>query len=339
MIEEVRGEGLMVGLKAQGSAGEFRRGVRSAQKISRHSRRRQCRAAVAAACRHRRGNRRGGAAARCCLRRGRGAPPGRDQLIERMNAPVQTAPRHFLGLLDLSTAELRRILDMAAAMKKARVKGVSPTTRPLAGKTLAMIFDRPSTRTRVSFDIGMRELGGETIMLTGAEMQLGRGETIADTARVLSRYVEAIVIRVLSQDDLLELACQRDGSGHQRAHQAVASVPGAGGPPYVRGKARPDPRPQDRLVGRLEQRAVVLGRRVGAVRLHPRHRLPARIAADEASAGPGFGRRARKSLCARTRRSRSRTPRRSSPIAGCRWATRTRAGGRTCSPPIRSTAG
>ena len=69
-----------------------------------------------------------------------------------------------------------------------------------------MIFDRPSTRTRVSFDVGMRELGGETIMLTGAEMQLGRGETIADTARVLSRYVEAIVARILSQDDLFEMA-------------------------------------------------------------------------------------------------------------------------------------
>jgi ornithine carbamoyltransferase len=123
-----------------------------------------------------------------------------------MNAPVQAAPRHFLGLLDLSTAELRRILDLAAAMKKVRVKGAPSATRPLAGKTLAMIFDRPSTRTRVSFDIGMRELGGETVMLTGAEMQLGRGETIADTARVLSRYVEAIVIRILSQADLLELA-------------------------------------------------------------------------------------------------------------------------------------
>jgi ornithine carbamoyltransferase len=123
-----------------------------------------------------------------------------------MNAPVQTGPRHFLGLLDLSTAELRRILDMAAAMKKARIKGAPSAKRPLAGKTLAMIFDRPSTRTRVSFDIGMRELGGETIMLTGAEMQLGRGETIADTARILSRYVEAIVIRILSQDDLFELA-------------------------------------------------------------------------------------------------------------------------------------
>ena len=60
-----------------------------------------------------------------------------------------------------------------------------------------MIFDRPSTRTRVSFDVAMRELGGETIMLTGAEMQLGRGETIADTARVLSRYVDAIMIRTL----------------------------------------------------------------------------------------------------------------------------------------------
>ena len=91
-------------------------------------------------------------------------------------------------------------------MKAARVKGAEPAPRPLAGKTLAMIFDRPSTRTRVSFDVGMRELGGETIMLTGAEMQLGRGETIADTARVLSRYVDAIVIRILDHDDMLEMA-------------------------------------------------------------------------------------------------------------------------------------
>ncbi len=123
-----------------------------------------------------------------------------------MRPRIQAAPRHFLDLLDLSTDELRRILDTAGAMKRARVKGVPPHARPLAGKTLAMIFDRPSTRTRVSFDVGMRELGGETIMLTGAEMQLGRGESIADTARVLSRYVEAIVIRILSQEDLEELA-------------------------------------------------------------------------------------------------------------------------------------
>jgi ornithine carbamoyltransferase len=122
-----------------------------------------------------------------------------------MNA-VKTAPRHFLGLLDHSTAELRRILDFAERMKEARVRGEPPQWRPLAGKTLAMIFDRPSTRTRVSFDVGMRELGGETIMLTGDEMQLGRGETIADTARVLSRFVEAIIIRILSEEDVIEMA-------------------------------------------------------------------------------------------------------------------------------------
>jgi ornithine carbamoyltransferase len=114
--------------------------------------------------------------------------------------------RHFLGLLDLTTAELRSILEMAAAMKKARIKGSARGTRPLQGKTLAMIFDRPSTRTRVSFDLAMRELGGETIMLTGSEMQLGRGETIADTARVLSRYVDAIVIRILNPNHMLEMA-------------------------------------------------------------------------------------------------------------------------------------
>ena len=123
-----------------------------------------------------------------------------------MNAAVQTAQRHFLNLLDLSAGELRRILDVSGAIKRSRAKGVPSEWRPLAGKTLAMIFDRPSTRTRVSFDVGMRELGGETIMLTGAEMQLGRGETIADTARVLSRYVEAIVVRILSQDEMLEMA-------------------------------------------------------------------------------------------------------------------------------------
>ena len=101
-----------------------------------------------------------------------------------MSATVQTQPRHFLDLLELSTGQLRGILNSAAAIKAARVKGAEASSRPLVGKTLAMIFDRPSTRTRVSFDVGMRELGGESIMLTGAEMQLGRGETIADIAKV-----------------------------------------------------------------------------------------------------------------------------------------------------------
>jgi ornithine carbamoyltransferase len=114
--------------------------------------------------------------------------------------------RHFLDLSDIPKNELRRVLSAAAGMKARRIKGTPPRERPLAGKVLAMIFDRPSTRTRVSFDIGMRELGGDTVMLTGAELQIGRGESIADTARVLSRYVDAIVIRILNHDDMTELA-------------------------------------------------------------------------------------------------------------------------------------
>jgi ornithine carbamoyltransferase len=78
--------------------------------------------------------------------------------------------------------------------------------RPLKGRVLAMIFDRPSTRTRVSFDVAMRQLGGETIVLAGSEMQIGRGETISDTARVLSRYVDAIMVRMLDHAALAELA-------------------------------------------------------------------------------------------------------------------------------------
>jgi ornithine carbamoyltransferase len=114
--------------------------------------------------------------------------------------------RHFLDLTDFSGDELRRVLDASAAIKARRRKGELAAERPLAGKVLGMVFDKPSTRTRVSFDVGMRELGGETIMLTGAEMQLGRGETIADTARVLSRYVDAIMIRILDHDMMTELA-------------------------------------------------------------------------------------------------------------------------------------
>ena len=114
--------------------------------------------------------------------------------------------RHFLDLADHSGEELRRILDVSASLKAQRRKGEAPRERPLAGKMLAMVFDKPSTRTRVSFDVAMRELGGETIMLTGQEMQLGRGETIADTARVLSRYVSAIMIRILDHAMMLDMA-------------------------------------------------------------------------------------------------------------------------------------
>jgi ornithine carbamoyltransferase len=112
--------------------------------------------------------------------------------------------RHFLDLTDIPAAELQRMIASSRAMKERLKNGHKD--HPLAGKTLAMIFDKPSTRTRVSFDVAMRQLGGEAIMLTGQEMQLGRGETIADTARVLSRYVDAIMIRILDHADLMELA-------------------------------------------------------------------------------------------------------------------------------------
>jgi ornithine carbamoyltransferase len=121
-------------------------------------------------------------------------------------------PRHFLDLSEMPLHELRTVLDASATMKarlkKSKASNVpaGDVDQPLKGKTLAMIFEKPSTRTRVSFDVGMRQLGGEAIMLTGQEMQLGRGETIADTARVLSRYVDAIMIRILSHDSLVELA-------------------------------------------------------------------------------------------------------------------------------------
>ncbi|PTE07176.1 ornithine carbamoyltransferase [Mesorhizobium helmanticense] len=111
--------------------------------------------------------------------------------------------RHFTDLSAVSAGDLRFMLD-DAVVRKARLKA-GERTKPLEGKVLAMIFDKPSTRTRVSFDVGMRQLGGETIMLTGTEMQLGRSETIADTAKVLSRYVDAIMIRTTSHERLLEL--------------------------------------------------------------------------------------------------------------------------------------
>ena len=118
-------------------------------------------------------------------------------------------PRHFLDLAVIDGETLRGILNNAHDRKAARAElgraEPDPDT-PLKGKLLAMIFERPSTRTRVSFDVAMRQLGGQTLLLNGSEMQLGRGETIADTARVLSRYVDAIMLRTASHATLRELA-------------------------------------------------------------------------------------------------------------------------------------
>lgn len=117
--------------------------------------------------------------------------------------PPPAPPRHFLDLCDLSEAELRHVLELGRAFKAGR--GVL-ATRPLEGRALALIFEKPSTRTRVSFEVAMRRLGGEVVVLSAKEMQLGRGETVADTARVLSRYVDAIMLRTDSAAKLAELA-------------------------------------------------------------------------------------------------------------------------------------
>ena len=113
--------------------------------------------------------------------------------------------RHFLDIRDFDTATLQAMLDDAAAMKAA-LKGGVGTAKPLSGKSVAMIFEKPSTRTRVSFEVGISQLGGSPLMLSAQDLQIGRGESIEDTARVLSRYVDAITIRCFSHDTLLTLA-------------------------------------------------------------------------------------------------------------------------------------
>jgi ornithine carbamoyltransferase len=117
--------------------------------------------------------------------------------------------RHFIDICDFDPATLRAMLDDARARKQARIgmpRGMVDSDRPLEGRVLALIFDRHSTRTRISFDVAMTQLGGTNIMMSGRDMQLAREETIADTARVLSRYVDAVMIRLLDHDMVRELA-------------------------------------------------------------------------------------------------------------------------------------
>ncbi len=125
------------------------------------------------------------------------------------------SPKHFLDIWNVEASDLRAILDSAHAMKKARkgwTKGRIDADAPLDGHTLAMIFEKSSTRTRFSFDMGMRQLGGTSITATSSDMQLGRGETIEDTAQVLSRYIDAVMIRANEHTDV-------------EAFAKVASVP------------------------------------------------------------------------------------------------------------------
>jgi ornithine carbamoyltransferase len=112
--------------------------------------------------------------------------------------------RHFLDIHHTSKDTLREIMNLAVELKRQQKNGIS--NAPLRGKHLAMIFEKPSTRTRVSFEVGIRQLGGDAVILDNQTSQLGRGETIEDTARVLSRYVDMIMVRCFAHQTLLDLA-------------------------------------------------------------------------------------------------------------------------------------
>ena len=122
-------------------------------------------------------------------------------------------PKHFLSLADIQASELRSILDEAHRMKKNRIglrKGELDKDAPLKGETIALIFEKPSTRTRFSFDMAIKQLGGSSITANSNEMQLGRGETIEDTAKVLSGYLDAIMLRANNHETIISLAANAD---------------------------------------------------------------------------------------------------------------------------------
>ncbi len=119
-------------------------------------------------------------------------------------APETSKVKHFLDLDRFETATLREMIEWGKGFKRGQVPGGE--AKPFAGKALAMVFEKHSTRTRVSFERAIRQLGGDAIVLEAQGSQLGRGETVADTARVLSRYVDAIMIRTTSEANLLEMA-------------------------------------------------------------------------------------------------------------------------------------
>ena len=228
----------------------------------------------------------------------------------------------------------------ASVAMKAKLKAQEKRApKPLEGKTLAMIFEKPSTRTRVSFDVGMRQLGGESIMLTGAEMQLGRGETIADTARVLSRYVDAIMIRILNHEALLELA----------AHATVPVING------LTRRSHPCQVMAD-LMTFEEHRGPIEGRTVAwtgddnnvlASWVHAAERFKFKLnVATPPQLAPNKAMKDWIKATRRADRARHRSggrgraaPIASSPTPGSRWATRTASTATTCSSPIRSMPG
>ena len=261
-----------------------------------------------------------------------------DRCGGRLNA---AAPWAIRSVISSTCRPFRRPISgrcsTMPADRKSRLKA-GERSRPFEGKVLAMIFDKPSTRTRVSFDVAMRQLGGETIMLTGTEMQLGRSETIADTAKVLSRYVDIIMIRTTAHARLLELA-------------ENATVPVING---LTDETHPCQLMAD-VMTYEEHRGSVAGRTFawtgdGNNVLHSlleasaRFQFGLRVAVPEGSEPAGeicrLGEAANGGahrVHAHRPRRPSATPTASSPTPGSRWARSIAPAATTCSCPIRST--
>ena len=161
--------------------------------------------------------------------------------------PVSLSGRDLLRITDLVPAEAEAILDLAEELKLDR-------TPRLPGRTLGLIFGQPSTRTRISFGVAIVQLGGGFVTLTPQEMQLSRGESLSDTAHVLSRYLDALAIRVLSHDELEQWAAAAQIPGDQRADLGRASLPGARRRAHDPAAARRPRRRQDRVGRRRHER-------------------------------------------------------------------------------------
>ena len=270
-IRDVRGDGLLVGVELDGAG---RPGGRSlpARRLADQLHGGEGAALVAAADRVARRDRCGG------RHRGAGAP---------------AMKRDFLSLADFTRAELEEILHLSATLKRDLKAGKQPPL--LGGKSLAMIFEKPSLRTRVTFEVGMTQLGGSAINLTPKDIQLGERESVADIARNLERWVDLIMARTFSHGTLLELAAHRRGAGDQRALGYAAPVPSAGRLLYAGRAARPARRLAGRLRRRRQQRRQLVDERRSRVRLRVRARPARRVTSPTRRCSAAHGQRGARS--------------------------------------------
>ena len=236
---------------------------------------------------------------------------------------IANAPDHLLTLGGLDPAGLESLIALAAELK------ADPTAHAgaLGGRTVLLHFTKPSTRTRVSFEAAVVRLGGHPIFAGPDQLQLGRGEPIADTARVISRYCAAIVIRTHAHADVEEFAVVVVRAGRERPHRHASPVPGAGRPADAARALRLAGRPRGGVRGRRQQRRALADRGVRAVRRARAAGVPRGLPPARRACSPGRRRwpprPVARSACStiRPRPSPARTP--STPTCSSRWARRT----------------